>query len=441
VPSSEPSPAPGDGRAASPWRWIGTLFFAEGLPATVIVTVAAILFKRLGVPNEDTALYTTGLMLPWIFRPLWAPLLEVFPSKAGFVVGSQIVLACGLAAVALSLAAEHPVPLCLAWFSVIAVVAATHDMAADGLYVMAMPKDVLPRYVAWLGVAFTAGKLTAQGLLVILAGLLEPKIGIVASWSVVFFVMAALMAALAVHHVFVLPRTEGAEVPAAPPAASAPEAASWIAVLATFVRKPHFVVAAGLVLFYRLSEGQLLRMVPLFILDEPSRGGLGLTTAEAGAVYGLFPAGAFMLGALAAGWLATRFGLARVLVPLCLVANLPTLVYVLLVWAHPRSTLVLSAVTISEQLAYGLGSIGLKLVMMQVLAPGPFTTAHLAFSTGLSSIGTAGGGVSAALIQARSGYGRFFLWSAVSALPAVLMSVLCARKLERSSPPRTHERT
>jgi PAT family beta-lactamase induction signal transducer AmpG len=407
------------------WQWIGTLYVAEGVPATVITTVAAILFQRLRVPNERIVLYASALTLPWIFRPLWGPFIERLPSKAAFVIGAQCFVACGLAGVACALATENRVMLCLSLFAAIALAAATHDMVADGLYVTLLAPDVQARYVGWIGAAFTTAKLTTQGLLVMLAGVLEPRLGVVGAWQVVFVMLAGLMGALAVRHVFALRGLRLAPALMRRPA----QGVATSTIVAAFFRKRNFIAMAGLVLLYKATEGQLLRIVPLFVLDSRESGGLGFSTVQAGALYGLFPVCAYVLGALGSGRFVARRGLHRALLPLCIAANLPPLIYAAIAWGHPRAPLILGLAMVAEQVCYGVGSIGLKLVMMHVLAAGPFATAHLAFAIALSSLGANGAGVAAAFVQARFGYVGFFGWVVVAALPPMLLAQLCARYL------------
>lgn len=411
--------------ASSPWRWLGTLFFAEGLPATAVLTLSAILFKRLQMPNEQIAFFVSALLLPWIARPLWSPLIEIMKTKRFFVIATELTIAASFLILAVGLSGRYPVYGSLVLLAVVAVAAATHDMAADGLYIAVVPPALQARSVGWLGVAFNAAKLTAQGLVVILAGFLEPRVGVIAAWRVVFLILGGLMAVLAWHHAVALPKTE-------PPRGTSPVgagAATSSEVVASFFGKAHLVILILLVVTYRFSEGQLGRIAPLFILDPPERGGLGLSTVELGAFYGAFGAGAFMLGAVAGGRMTDRHGLRRILLPLTCVAAAPTALYLGLAFYAPRSLMIVGAALIAEQLAYGVASVGLKLVMMQGLAAGPFPSAHFAFAAGLVSLGMTAGGMISGVIQAHLGYRGFFIWALAAALPAVAAAVVARRRV------------
>jgi PAT family beta-lactamase induction signal transducer AmpG len=417
---SDAAPTPG-----SPGRWVGTLYFAEGLPATVVATVAAVLLKGLQVSNDAIALYTSALTLPWILRPLWSPLLEVFRTKRFFIILTEALVGAGLLGVAISLPLGH-LALCLIFFGVVALSAATHDMAADGFFITTLSIEKQTRYVGWLGVAFTTARFATQGLVVVLAGTLEPHIGFVHSWQVAFVLLSAVAALLAIYHWRFLPQ----DVPAVAVARGATAlAARSVDVVKTFFTKADLAPVLLLVLFYRLCEGQLVRIVLLFLLDPNERGGLGLSTAQLGASYGGAGAIAFMLGALGGGSLASKVGLRRAVIWLCAAFNAPALIYWCLALAHPRSLGLVTGAIICEQFLYGFGSIGLKLLMMQRLAVGPYQTAHFAFAVALSGISASLVGMLSGRLEVSLGYAPFFACVFICALPALTAAYYSRRIL------------
>ena len=412
-----------DGRMAetSPWRWIGTLFLAEGIPSAVVTVLSTLVLKRLGVGNADVAFYSSALILPWIVRPLWSPLLEAVRTYRFFVVAMQAVTAAAFAGVAASLAAGRPAGLCVALLALVAVSSATHDMAADGLFITSLSASQQERYVGWLSVAFNAGKFGVQGLLVVLAGLLETRGHVLEAWRIVFVVLAAATAALALYHAYYLPEGRRSTAPRAARGTS-------LAVLRTFFDKPVIVWLLVLVVSYRITEGQLVRVVPLLLLDPESAGGFGLSTAQYGWLYGGLAAAAFMVGAVLGGWASARVGLHRAVLGLCAAFNVPALLYLWLALVRPRSLAVIAAVIVTEQVAYGIGSVGLKLVMMRALAPGPYPTAHFALAAGLTALSATGAGMISGHVQSWLGYGGFFGWAVLAAAPALLAASVCARK-------------
>jgi PAT family beta-lactamase induction signal transducer AmpG len=416
---------------ASAGRWVGTLFFAEGVPATVVGVVSSVVLKRAGLANDDIALYTGALVLPWILRPLWSPLLELLQDNRTFVVTTEALMAAALAGLAAALGAGSSAGVVLALFAFIAVTAASHDMAADGLYIASLSPQAQARYVGWMGVAYNAGKLAVQGLLVIAAGALEMRLGVAPGWRVVFLALSAVLAVLAVVHVRWLPAAPRAE--RAAPALGATSRA----VVRTFFQKKNLGWALALLVLYRLAEGQFVRIAPLLLLDPAERGGVGLGTAEFGLLFGVFGAAAYMSGAVVGGFWVERRGLARALPGLCAAFNLPGAVYLLLAWAQPRSLAVVTLAVVAEQLAGGIGSVGLKLVTMRSLAAGPFHTSHYALASGLAALSATLAGMSSGFVQSWLGYSGFFVWTILAALPALVAAAVCARRLgsEDAAPP------
>jgi PAT family beta-lactamase induction signal transducer AmpG len=403
---------------------VGTLYFAEGLPAAVVATVCAVLLKRLGVPNEKIALYAGALVLPWSVRPLWSPLLEVVKTKRFFVVATEFVMALALAGIAVTIG-RGALGLSLALFALVAVSAATHDMAADGLYLAALPPEGQTRYVGWLSVAFNAAKFVVQGVVVAVAGTLEARGGVLAGWQTAFLVLAAMVGALAVYHAKVLPGESESRPTSVGEAASA-----WPKVTAAFFERSHVGRFVAVILLYRFVEGQMVRIVPLFLIDPASRGGLGLSTTEVGVLYGGLGACAFMCGSLAGGWLSTKLGLGRAFVLLSISFHLPAVIYSLLAASRPESRVFVAIALAIEQVAYGAGFVGLKLVMMRSLSEGPFRTAHFAFATSASGLAATIAGMLSGSIETALGYRAFFAWTLLASAPALATAYVGSRTLD-----------
>jgi MFS transporter, PAT family, beta-lactamase induction signal transducer AmpG len=413
-------------RTAVPaWRWIATLFFAEGLPATVVASLSVIILKHLQVPNARIAVCASGLMLPWTLRPLWSPLLEVFGTKRSFVVAMEAAIALCLAGIAIGLAAGAGPSLCILLFAIIALCAATHDMAADGLFIRSLPAESQRRYVGWLSVAFNGGKLTAQGLLVVMVGQLAVWRGALFAWQVGFLVLAAITSALAFYHYRVLPDEQGA-VRERSHRSLAQVGAATKQVITSFFGNGRIAWLLALIVVYRVAEGQVLRIVPLFLLDSRGEGGLGFSTAQLGALYGGVGGITWAIGAVIGGWTATKLGERRAFVPLCLAFNLPTLVYLFLAGVQPSLTIVAVAIAV-EQIAYGIGSIGLKLAVLSA-AKGPYETAHCAFAGALAGIGAVAAGMFSGTSQATFGYFGFFGWALLAAALPLAAAWICSRQ-------------
>jgi len=405
-----------------PWRWVGTLFFAEGLAPTVVTTIAVLVLNRLGVSNSDVAFYTSAFTLPWVLRPLFSPLLEMVRANRALVVGSQGAMALAFAAMSAGLLVQSRTAVYLILFAAIAVSAAVHDTVADGIYICHLSPAAQARYVGWLGVAFNVAKFTTQGALVILAGALEGRGGALFGWQVSFAILALLTAGLALYHARYLPPEES------PPPSVTSDRVTLRDVLSSFFAKPDVGWLLVLVGLYRLGEGQLVRIVPLFLLDAPAHAGAGLSTAQIGSLYGGGGAAAFVAGALVGGWVAGRLGLRRALFLLCASFNAPSVIYLLLSWTQARALAPVAGGIVLEQFAYGFGSIGLKLIMMQAIAPGRYQTAHFSFAAGLAGLSATIGGMISGRIADALGYSGFFAYAALIAVPTLWVAYVWSRR-------------
>lgn len=405
---NDPDPHP------RPWRWIPTLYFGQGLPYVVVMTLSVVLFKNLGLGNTEIALYTSWLYLPWVVKPLWSPLVDLYGHKRGWIVGLQFIVGAALATVALTLPATQAVRLSLAVFWLMAFASATHDIAADGFYMLALGQRRQAAFVGVRSTCYRIASIAGQGGLVVLAGVLIERTGsVVTAWQIVFGLLGAAFGALALWHARVLPR----------PAADRPAPRSgrpWADVLhvfAAFFRKPGVGRILAFLLLYRFAEAQLLKLATPFLLDPPEAGGLGLRNQDVGIAYGTFGVLALTAGGLLGGWLISRGGLKRLLWPLLLCMHLPNAVYVALAVWQPTGLLAVSAAVAFEQFGYGLGFTA-YLVFMLMVAEGEHKTAHYALCTGFMALGMMLPGLWAGWLQETLGYTAFFVWVCVATLPS-----------------------
>jgi PAT family beta-lactamase induction signal transducer AmpG len=409
---------------------VPTLYVSEGLPFFAVSLIAGILYKRLGVSNEVIALYTSSLLLPWSLKPLWSPLLEMFKTKKFFVVAMELLTGLTLALIAFSLPLPGYFRYTIALFTVVAFCSSTHHIAADGLYIASLSPNEQAAFAGWQGAFFNVARFVSQGGLVILAGLLEARMGVVRAWMAIFVLLGVTMALIALYHARMLP--SGGEERRA---GSLREMYRTFAdVVVTFFRKPRILLLLLFILLYRAGEGQAVRIGPLFLVDGRDSGGLGLTTEQFGMIYGTFGTGAFLAGSVLGGYFAAWLGLKRALVPLICAMNLPNLAYVYLSAALPTNPVPVTIAMSIEMFGYGFGFIGLILLMMQEIAPGPYRTAHYAFATAFMNLGLMIPGAVSGWIQGAVGYRLFFVWVLVSALPVlVLASVLPLRGPEAAA--------
>jgi len=427
--TASPAPLP---HAASPWRWVPSLYLVQGLPNVVVVTLAVVMFKNLGLGNAEIALYTSWLYLPWVIKPLWSPLVDLLGRKRGWIVAMQLLLGAALASLVLALPGPRWLQLSLALFWLMALASATHDIAADGFYMLALPERTQAAFVGVRSLFFRLSMIGGQGGLVALAGWLIDQHGSpVRAWQAVFAGLGGLLVAAAAWHGWALPRPVADQPAPRPPGTGAWRLlAAWWQVMASFFRQPGMGRVLAFLLLYRLGEAQLLKLVAPFMLDARSAGGLGLSNQALGLVYGTLGVGALTVGGLLGGWVVSRIGLQRALWPMLLALNGPNALYVLLAWAQPDSLWWVGAAVAAEQLGYGFGFTAFMVFMLMVAeqgpggqpraTPNPHKTAHYALCTGFMALGMMLPGFGAGWLQERLGYVGFFTWVCVSALPAAL---------------------
>ena len=405
-----------------PLAWVPSLYLAMGLPNVMVGVVAAILYKNLGVSNEDIALYTSQMYLPWVLKPLWAPLLESHRSKRWWVLRMQFLMMASLGLVAFSLPLEGFFRLSLAFFWITGFASATQDTVADGVFMTTVGPQDQARYAGLQGMCWNLGAVVGSGLLVSLTGWLHARQGLswVQAWMAVIGVAALAMGGFGLWHARVLP-------PGAPPTLQAEDApARWRAMRLTwssFFAKPRILAMLVVVFFYRFAEGFIEKFGPLFLIDPRAQGGLGLGNELLGHIYGTAGTLAFIAGAFLGGFLVARRSLPRSFLLLALALNVPHLTYLYLAVSLPTDPLWIATIVALEKFGFGMGSVGHMLYMMQQIAPGPFRMSHYAMATGVMAMtrwatGSLSAGVWTWLGQ---DYVSFFGFvAALSALPVLI---------------------
>ena len=401
----------------SPAWWVPSLYFSQGIPYVVVMSLSVILYKRLGVANGDISYYTSWLYLPWVVKPLWSPLVDITGTKRRWVVLMQFLVAAGLGLVALAVPLPGFFKLTLALFWVMALASATHDIAADGFYMLALPPH---EQVWWVGLRSTfyrTAMVLGSGLLVVLAGYMEAGLGRLRAWSLTLLAVAVLFLGFSIWHALVLPRPERD----GPVGAGRSLFAEFWRTFGSFFQKPGLGLALAFMLFYRFDEAQLAKVSPLFLLDARSAGGLGLGTAQVG-VFGTCSILALTAGGLLGGFLAARFGLKKMLPWLISGMYLPKLAYVFLSYAQPGSYPVIGAALAVEQFGYGFGFTAFMLYLLY-FAEGAHRTAHYAICTGFMALGMMVPGLWSGRLADYLGYQHFFLWVIGSAVPGFVLAL------------------
>jgi PAT family beta-lactamase induction signal transducer AmpG len=405
----------------NPWFWVPTIYLAEGIPYMIAMTVSVILYKKLGLSNTQIALYTSWLYLPWVIKPIWSPFVDLFRTKRFWILAMQLAIGGSLACVALTLPAANFVRYSLAMFWIMAFSSATHDIAADGYYMLALDT---PQQAAFVGVRviFYRVAIAAKGGLVIMAGVLENYgYPVARAWSMAFIGVAAVFLALFIYHFFALPRP--AEDTSAPWDKSKNFLTEYFRILTLFFRRKDILIIICFFLFYRFAEAQLVKMVAPFLLDARAKGGLGLTTAEVGIIYGTVGVIALMLGGLLGGYVVYKKGLKFWLWPMVLIMHVPDLIFVYLSHVLPESLVLISAAVAVEQFGYGFGFTAYTMYMIMV-SQGEYKTVFYAIGTGIMALGMMLPAMASGWIQEMLGYKHFFIWILITTIPGFIVAAL-----------------
>jgi len=397
-----------------------------GLPNLVLGgTIASLLYKSLGYSDTQIAFWTGLIVLPWSFKPLWGPFMELYKTKKFYIQFSQ--LACGLlfSLSVISLYTSVFFPLSVSLFFLIAFFGATQDMAADGIYLSELSPSQQARYVGWQGTFYNVAKLFSNGGMVFLAGVLIPLLGDRDAWAIVLAIYALVMLLLGIYNRRVLP----VQVVQQSIQSAAQVWDTLKDVMVSFFQKKYIGAGILFIVLYRFAEGQGIKIMPLFLKASIAEGGLGLTESTVGLLTGIYGTAAFVLGSLAAGYFVSNKGLnRRTLLLLCAFFNLPFAAYAYLAITQASSLWVIGAAIAIEHFGYGFGFIGIILFIMQQIAPGKYQMAHYAFGSAITYFGYTIASMISGAISDYLGYAQFFVWVLVSTLPAFLVSWLVPLK-------------
>ena len=391
----------------TPWAWVPTLYFAEGVPYVAVMTISLIMYKRLGLSNTDITLYTSWLYLPWVIKPLWSPFVDMLRSKRWWIVSMQILIAAALGGVAFTIPGPWWLQGSLCFFWLMAFSSATHDIAADGFYMLGLDQHEQAYFVGIRSTFYRIATIFSSGLLVGLAGALQVMTrNIRYSWSLVFYLMAGLFIGLWLYHHWALPKPKEDGEKEKKTARNIIN--EFWKTLVTFFQKPQVWAGICFMLFYRMPEGLLAKVSALFLVDATHNGGLGLSDGEYGLVQGTVGVIGLTLGGILGGFAAARDGLKRWLWPMVLAITLPDLVYVYLSYVMPSDLLVINVCVFVEQFGYGFGFSAYMLYLIYY-SQGEHKTSHYALCTAFMALSMMIPGLFAGALQEAVGYQTFFL--------------------------------
>jgi PAT family beta-lactamase induction signal transducer AmpG len=402
-----------------PWYWIPVLNFASGLPYAIIISVSVIMYKNLGINNEDIGIYTSLLYLPWVIKPLWSPFIDLYSTKRKWFISMQLLISLAFLIVGLTIPLSNFFVISLAVFWVAAFASASNDVASDGFYMLALEKDQQSFFLGIRSTFYRLSMLTGNGLIVVIAGYLEQEYGDKQkAWSYTMVVVGIIMTVITIYNYFSTPKIEGKI--AETKKESVPNK-SFGAVFSTFFQKKQIGLVLAFILLFRLGESQLLKMLTPFLIDPITAGGMGLTTQDVGVIYGTFGVISLTVGGILGGIVISRDGLGKWMLPMILAMHLPIIGFILLSHFHPGSVFYIYATVIAEQFGYGFGFAAFMMYLIYV-ADGESKTSHYSIATGFMALGMMLPGMISGYIQEYLGYRNFFIWVFLATIPGLILS-------------------
>lgn len=369
----------------SPWAWIPTLYVAEGLPYFAVNVLTVLMYTNMGTGLSEMAFYTGWLYLPWVIKPFWSPFVDLLGTKRSWTITMQLLIAISAGAVGLLLPVSFFFYATLVCFWMMAFFSATHDIAADGYYMIELTTHEQAAYVGVRSTFYRIASVMGQGGLVILAGYLEETCGSVSTaWSIVFMTLSVFFLMVFLYHIIMMPRSAGDRPVTGVTVRTIGR--DFAMTFVTFFRKRGIGRALSFMLLYRLPEAMCIKLVQPFLKAPVDEGGLGLTTAQIGFVNGTVGVIALLAGGILGGLAIARDGLRHWLWPMALSLTLPCMLYCgLAMWQPENFTLICAAIGI-EQFGYGFGFTAFMLYLIY-FSRGESQTSHYAFCTAFMALG------------------------------------------------------
>jgi MFS transporter, PAT family, beta-lactamase induction signal transducer AmpG len=428
----------------NPWLWIPTLYFVEGIPYFLVNNISVLMFARMGVPNGQMSLFTSLLYLPWTLKFLWSPFVDIIRTKRWWILTMQTVMSAAFIVLALTM--PHPsaqtiasgtTPMGLFSFTLLlfifaAFASATHDIAADGFYMLAQSQSSQAAFVGVRSTFYRLANVFGNGVIVAVAGILETRTGdIPLAWQITVGGSGLLLTALTLYHTWAVPR------PVSDSSDRQEESTATVGnifrdfknTVVTYFRKPGVWLAVVFMLCYRLPEAFLIKLCSPFLVASRETGGLGMATAEVGLAYGTLGVIFLLLGGILGGLMASRVGLKKSIWIMAAFMTLPCFSFVYLAVAQPESFVTICTCIAIEQFGYGFGFTAYMLYMMY-FSEGEYKTSHYAFCTCFMALSMMVPGMFAGYLQEWLGYRGFFWMVIVCCLATVAVTLAAYRKID-----------
>ncbi len=412
-------------KLGTPWLWVPTLYLAEGIPYFLVTTVSITLFTQLGMPNAQMALFTSLITFPWVIKPLWSPFVDVLKTKRWWVLCMQTIMAACTLLIAFT-ASRGYFSIGLILFTITAFASATHDIAADGYYMLALTDKQQSAFIGIRSTFYKIAGIFCQSVLLIFVGWMERYTSINNAWTCALVCVSAIIAGIALWHAYGMKKVETTTE------RTLTNQQIWQSVgktFATFFQKEGIALALCFMLLYRLPEALLLKLCNPFFLATAEQGGLGLSVDEIGLYYGGIGVIMMLIGGIVGGLLISKWGLKRLILPMALALTLPCGVYVYLASELTTNVAIITTCIGIEQLGYGIGYTACMLYMMR-FAEGEHQTAHFSLCTAFMFLGLMLPGLVAGYIQEAVGYIWFFWIVMIACIPSLYVTYLVYKKLD-----------
>ena len=426
----------------NPWWWVPTLYFAEGVPYFVVNNISVMMFTKMGVPNGDMSFFTTLLYFPWFLKGLWGPIVDVVKTKRWWIVGMQVLMTALMVILTITLpkpdvatiaSGATPISmftLTLVLFIIAAFASATHDIAADGYYMLAHRTSSQAAFIGVRSTFYRIASVFGQGVLVAIAGIIETRTDdIPLSWQITLGVSAVVFFLITLYHIFVLPHSADDKPRISEGASATAGITEFLRSFESFITKPGCLLAIAFMLLYRLPEGFLIKLCMPFLVHSTAEGGLGLSTETVGIVYGTIGVVALLGGGIVGGLFASKLGLKKSLWWMAAGMTLPCLTFVYLAVAQPTNLVIITTALCIEQFGYGFGFTAYMLYMMY-FSEGEFKTSHYAICTAFMALSMMLPGFVAGYIQEAIGYVNFFWMVMACCFATLVVTYLVDRKID-----------
>jgi PAT family beta-lactamase induction signal transducer AmpG len=397
----------------NPWFWVPSLYYAEGIPYVMVMTVTVAFYKRMNVSNAELALFTSLLYFPWTLKPLWSPTIDIFKTKRFWIIVMQLIVTAGLILVGISTTASNFFLYTMIFFSLVAICSATHDIAADGFYMLGLDENQQAFFVGIRSTFYRLAMITS-GLVVMLAGYFETTVSsIPMAWHLTFMIVAALFFLLFIYHTFIIPYPDSDTSRTIKGKGYFKE---FINIYKLFFKKKDIGLIIAFLLIYRLGEAQIVKMSQPFLFDPRSAGGLELTTSQVGFAYSTVGVIALLIGGVLGGVAVARDGLRSWIWWMFAAINIPHVLYIYLSFFQPQSFTLITLCVAGEQFGYGFGFTAYMLYMIYV-SQGEYKTSHYALCTGFMALSMMIPGAVSGIIEELLGYKLFFVWVFITMIP------------------------